>query len=101
MTGLLSVEHLGAMAFITAATAALVAAARLRPGPWTTTAARSLAAVLVGAEGAWWIYLFATHANRAQLSYALPLQLCDAAIFVSALAQWLKQQRLVAVPYFS
>jgi hypothetical integral membrane protein (TIGR02206 family) len=100
MTGLLSVEHLGAMAGIAAVTATLVAAARLRPGPWTTTAARFLAVVLVGAEVAWWIYLFATHANRAELAYALPFQLCDAAIFVSAVALWLRQQLLVEVTYF-
>src|SRR5260370_19055661 len=100
MTGLLSVEHVGAMAVIAAATAALVAAARLRPGPWTTTAARSLAVVLVGAEVAWWIYLFATHANRAGLASAVPFQLCDAAIFVSAVALWLRQQLLVEVTYF-
>jgi hypothetical integral membrane protein (TIGR02206 family) len=100
MTGLLSVEHLGAIAVIAAATAVLVAAARLRPGPWATTAARSLAVVLVGAEVAWWIYLVATHANRAELAYALPFQLCDAAIFVSALALWLRQQLLVEVTYF-
>ncbi len=100
MTGLLSVEHMGAMAVIAAATAALVAAVRVRPGPWTMTAARSLAVVLVGAEVAWWIYLFATHANRAELAYALPFQLCDAAIFVSAVALWLRQQLLVEVTYF-
>src|SRR5229473_6991311 len=100
MAGLLTVEHLWAVALIATATAALVAAARLRPGPWTTTAARSLAVVLVGAEVAWWIYLLATHANRAELAYALPFQLCDAAIFVSATALWLRQQLLVEVTYF-
>src|SRR5260370_6482627 len=100
MTGLLAAEHLGAVAVIVAATAALVPAARIRPGPWTTTAARSLAVVLVGAEVGWWIYLFATHANRAELAYALPFQLCDAAIFVSALALWLRQQLLRDVTYF-
>ena len=100
MTELLSAEHLGAVAVIAAATAALIAAARLGPGPWTTTAARSLAVVLVGAEVAWWIYLVATRANRAELAYALPFQLCDAAIFVSALALWLRQQLLVEVTYF-
>ncbi len=100
MTGLLAAEHLGAVAVIVAATAALVTAARLRPGPWTTTAASSLGVVLVGAEVGWWIYLVATHANRAELAYALPFQLCDAAIFVSALALWLRQQLLVEVTYF-
>jgi hypothetical integral membrane protein (TIGR02206 family) len=100
MTGLLAAEHLGAMAVIVVVTATLVAAARLRPGPWTTIAARTLAVVLVGAEVAWWIYLVATHADRADLAYALPFQLCDAAIFVSALALWLRQQLLVEVTYF-
>jgi hypothetical integral membrane protein (TIGR02206 family) len=100
MIGLLSTEHLGAMAVIAAATAALVAAARVRPGSWTTSAARSLAVVLVSDEVAWWIYLVATHANRAELAYALPFQLCDAAIFVSALALLLRQQLLVEVTYF-
>ncbi len=100
MAGLLAAEHLGAVAVIVAATTALLTAARLRPGPWTTTAARSLAVVLVGDEVAWWIYLVATHANRAELAYALPFQLCDAAIFVSALALWLRQQVLVEVTYF-
>jgi hypothetical integral membrane protein (TIGR02206 family) len=100
MTGLLAAEHLGAVAVIAVATGALVAAARLRPRLWTTTAARSLAVGLVGAEVAWWIYLVATHADRADLAYALPFQLCDAAIFVSALALWLRQQLLVEVAYF-
>jgi hypothetical integral membrane protein (TIGR02206 family) len=100
MGGLLAAEHLGAVAVIVSASAALVAAARLRPGPWTTIAARSLAVVLVGAEVAWWIYLVATHASRAELAYALPFQLCDAAIFVAALALWLRQQLLVEVTYF-
>jgi hypothetical integral membrane protein (TIGR02206 family) len=100
MTGLLAPEHLGAVAVIVVVTATLVAGARLRPGPWTTTAARSLAVVLVGAEVAWWIYLAATRADRAELAYALPFQLCDAAIFVSALALWLRHQLLVEVTYF-
>ena len=100
MTGLLAAEHLGAVAVIVVVTATLVAAARIRPGPWTTSAARSLAVVLIGAEVGWWIYLVATHANQADLAYALPFQLCDAAIFVSAVALWLRQQLLVEVTYF-
>jgi hypothetical integral membrane protein (TIGR02206 family) len=100
MTGLLAAEHLGAVAVIVVATTALVVAARLRPGAWTTPAARALAVILVGAEVGWWIYLVATHANRADLTYALPFQLCDAAIFVSALALWLRGQLLVEVTYF-
>jgi len=100
MAGLFTPEHVGAVAVIAVATAALVAGARLRPGRWTISAARALAVVLVGAEVGWWIFLIATHADRAELAYALPLQLCDAAIIVSALALWLRRQLLVEVTYF-
>ena len=100
MGELLATEHVGAVAVIALATAALVMAARLRSGPWTATAARTLAGVLVGAEVGWWIYLAATHANRAELAYALPFQLCDAAIFVSAFALWTRRQLLVEITYF-
>ena len=100
MGGLFAAEHSWAVVLTAGATAALVAAARLRPGPWTQVAARSLAVVLVGDEVAWWIYLVVTHANRADLLYALPFQLCDAAIFISALALWSRRQILVEVTYF-
>jgi hypothetical integral membrane protein (TIGR02206 family) len=100
LNDLLAPEHLGAVAVIAVSTAALVTAVRLRPGPWTTPATRALAVILVGAEVAWWIYLVATHANRAELLYALPFQLCDAAIFVSAFALWFRWQFLVEVTYF-
>ena len=100
MNGLLAAEHLGAVAVIGVVTAALVTAARLRPGTWTATAARALAVVLVATELAWWTYLAGTHANGAELAYALPFQLCDAAIFVSAAALWSRRQLLVEVTYF-
>src|SRR6266436_8092035 len=100
MGGPLAAQHVWTVVVIAGATAALVAAARLRPGPWTLLAARALAVVLVGDEVAWWIYLVSTHANRAELLYALPFQLCDAAIFVSAFALWFRRQILVEVTYF-
>lgn len=100
MSGLLAAEHVGVVAVIAAATIALVAAVRLQPGPWTTTAVRTLAVLLVADEVAWWIYLVATHADRSELLYALPFQLCDAAIFVAAFALWLRRQLLVEVTYF-
>ncbi len=100
MGGLLAPEHVWTVVVIAGATAALVAPARLRPGPWTQVAARALAVVLVGDEVAWWIYLVVSHANRADLLYALPFQLCDAAIFVSAVALWTRRQILVEVTYF-
>jgi hypothetical integral membrane protein (TIGR02206 family) len=100
MAGLFAAEHLGAIAVIALATSALVAAARRRPGPWTTTAARALAVLLVSAEVGWWIFLVASHANRSELLYALPFQFCDAAIFVAAIALWSRRQLLVEVTYF-
>jgi hypothetical integral membrane protein (TIGR02206 family) len=96
----LAAEHLGAVAVIAAAAAALVAAARHHPGSWTTVAARALALLLVAAEVGWWIYLALTGARGAELATALPLQLCDTAIFVAALALLLRKQLLVEVTYF-
>jgi len=100
LNDLLGAEHLVAVAVIAGSTALLVAAVRVRPGRWTTFASRALAVLLIGAEVAWWIYLVATHADRAELLYALPFQLCDAAIFVSAFALWFRWQLLVEVTYF-
>ena len=88
------------MAVIAAIAAALVAAARLWPGDWTNWAARTLAALLVAAEVGWWIYLAVTGARGADLATALPLQLCDAAIFIAAFALLLRRQLLVELTYF-
>lgn len=96
----MSTEHLLAATAIAVITAALVAAARLRPGAWTRIACIALAATLVGAEVGWWAYLAATHATNAELATALPLQLCDTAIFISAFALVLRKQLLVEVTYF-
>ena len=96
----LSAEHLLAITAIAAITAALVAAARLRPGPWTRATCVALAVILVAAEVGWWAYLATAGARGADLASALPLQLCDAAIFVSALALILGKQLLVEMTYF-
>jgi hypothetical integral membrane protein (TIGR02206 family) len=95
-----STEHLLAVAAIAITAAALVASARLRPGAWTRAAGLTLAVVLVGAEVGWWTYLAATGAKDAELGSALPLQLCDAAIFISAIALVLRTQVLVEMTYF-
>jgi hypothetical integral membrane protein (TIGR02206 family) len=98
--GVLASEHLAAVAAIVAVAAALVLTARLRPGSWTTTAARILAAVLVSAEVGWWIYLATSGLSGSELATAFPLQLCDAAIFIAAFALLLRRQLLVEVTYF-
>jgi hypothetical integral membrane protein (TIGR02206 family) len=54
----------------------------------------------VAAELGWWIYLAATGARGSDLATALPLQLCDVAIFVGAAALLLRTQLLVEVTYF-
>lgn len=60
----------------------------------------ALALVLVGAEVGWWIYLARSGAIRCELATAFPLQLCDAGIFVAALALLLLRPWLVEVTYF-
>jgi hypothetical integral membrane protein (TIGR02206 family) len=98
--GVLATEHIGALAAILLFSTALVAGARLRPGAWTATAAGALALVLAGAEVGWWIYLVTKESTRSEVATALPLQLCDAAVFVAALALLLRQQLLVEITYF-
>ncbi len=96
----LSAEHLLAVTAIVIFTAALVAAARLRPGSWTSAACIALAVILVAAEVGWWIYLVSTGVRGADLASAFPLQLCDAAIFISAFALVLRKQLLVELTYY-
>ena len=96
----MSTEHLLAVAAIVVITAILVAAARLRPGAWTRIACIALAVTVVGAEVGWWTYLVTTHATGADLASALPIQLCDAAIFIAAAALVFQKQLLVEVTYF-
>jgi hypothetical integral membrane protein (TIGR02206 family) len=95
---LLSLEHLVTLGVIAACIAALVTAARLRPGGWTVTACRTLALVILANECGWWVWLGFQHTWSA--SYALPLQLCDLVAFVSAAALWLRHPLLVELTYF-
>ena len=81
---MLSVEHLVTVAVIVVAITVLVAAARLRPGPWTEFAARALALLIVVNEVGWWVWAWQT--NALNLQNSLPLFLCDIAAFVSAAA---------------
>jgi len=93
---LLASEHAGALATIAVATVALVVLARRRPGAWLPW----MAVALVVVEVSWWVYLLAGGVPGSQLAYSLPLQLCDAAIFVAAAALWTRRQVLVEVTYF-
>lgn len=97
---MLAAEHVGALAVVVVVACSLVIAALRWPGEWTTRAARGLAVVLVAAEIGWWIYLAASGSAGSDLATAFPLQLCDAAIFVAALALLTRQPLLVEVTYF-
>jgi len=93
---LVATEHLGALAAIALATAALVVAARRRPGAWL----RWFAIVLLVDEVSWWVYLLAGGVPGLELRYSLPLQLCDVAIFIAAAALWTRNQLLIEITYF-
>jgi hypothetical integral membrane protein (TIGR02206 family) len=95
---LLSLEHLVTLGVIAICIAALVTAARLRPGRWTLPACRALAILILANECGWWLWLGFQHAWS--LSYALPLQLCDVVAFISAGALWFRRPLLVELTYF-
>ena len=96
MTGLLTPEHLGALAAIAVFCAVAVPAARKSPGVWIS----ALAVVLVIDEVSWWVYLLAGGQPGSRLAWSLPLQLCDVGIFVAGFALWFRRQWLVEVTYF-
>jgi len=96
VTELLAPEHGAALVAIAGTTVVLVVLARRRPGAWL----RWMAVVLVVVEVSWWVYLLAGGVPGSELAYSLPLQLCDAAIFVAAAALWTRRQVLVEVTYF-
>jgi hypothetical integral membrane protein (TIGR02206 family) len=98
MDKLLGLEHLVTLGVIAICIAALVIAARLRPGRWTVPACRALALLIVINECGWWVWLGFQHTWSA--SYALPLQLCDVVAFVSAAALWTRLALLVELTYF-
>jgi hypothetical integral membrane protein (TIGR02206 family) len=96
MSGLLAPEHVAALLTIAVAAAILLVAARRRPGAWLN----ALALLLVADEVSWWVYLLAGGQPGSVLAQSLPLQLCDVAIFVAAVALWMRRPLLVEVTYF-
>ena len=96
MSELLIPEHVIALAAIAAATIALVVVARRSPGAWL----KVMAGVIVAVELSWWVYVLAGGVPGATVAYSLPLQLCDAAIFVAAAALWTRHRLLAEVTYF-
>jgi hypothetical integral membrane protein (TIGR02206 family) len=79
-------EHLAALAVTVMVTSLLALAGRLHPGRWRPVAARALAVVLVGDFAAQQAVLVGRGEWRAGTD--LPLQVCDAAVLIAALALW-------------
>lgn len=96
MSGLAAPEHVGALAVIAVAITVLVVAARRSPGAWL----KALAVVLLLDELSWWLYVAAGGGTPGERAQPLPLQLCDAAIFIAAAALWTRHQLLVELLYF-
>jgi len=95
VSDLIAPEHVVALIVIALWTIFLVVGARSRPGAWL----KVFAAVLVVDEVSWWLFLLGG-GQAAQVALSLPLQLCDVAIFVAALALWTRWQPLAEVTYF-
>src|ERR687887_522484 len=97
--GLLTAEHLGALAAIGAGGIALVFAARRRSGPWVDVAAWLLGAVILVDELSWWLYGLPRQGAWSP-AYGLPLQLCDVAAFVAVGAPWARRGAPFELTYF-
>ena len=96
MSALLAPEHVMALVVIAMVTAALVVLARRSAGLWL----KVMAVVLVVDEVSWWVYLLGGGVPGSRFAQSLPLQLCDAAIFVAAGALWTRNRLLVEITYF-
>jgi hypothetical integral membrane protein (TIGR02206 family) len=72
--------------------------ARRRPGPWTVTAARALAVILIGEQVTWEIQSLVNHAWT--LTNSLPLDLCDFTTYVAAVACWYRVPVAVELTWF-
>lgn len=86
------------MAVIAVVTAGLIIAAKVRPGRWTGIAAVVLGAVILFNESFYYVWIGLR--GQFDVSWALPVQLCDVASVATALALWFRRQILVELTYF-
>jgi hypothetical integral membrane protein (TIGR02206 family) len=94
----LSAEHLLTVAVIALVTAGLVIGARLRPGRWIEPVAIGLGVLILVNETAYYVWIGVR--GQFDVSWALPVQLCDVASLITALALWFRTQILVELTYF-
>jgi hypothetical integral membrane protein (TIGR02206 family) len=91
-------DHIGALLCITAATLILTLAVRRQPHAWAPSICRALAIVILLTEPVYWLEQLLRHTWVTGRD--LPLQLSDAAVFVTAAALWWRTPFLVEVTYF-
>jgi hypothetical integral membrane protein (TIGR02206 family) len=96
---LFSGEHLWTLGAIALVAAAYCLAAWRWPGAWVDRAAIVLGAVILAAEGSWWLIWLPLTGNWSP-SYGLPLQLCDVVGFLAPFALWFRRALLVELTYF-
>jgi hypothetical integral membrane protein (TIGR02206 family) len=88
----MSVAYWTSVAIGVTACAALCVVARRRPGPWTLWAARALSVLLLAVAVAFIVTPIQDGTWTARKS--LPLDLCDVAVFIAALACWTPRWQL-------
>lgn len=87
-----------ALPVIAAVAAVLTALVRIGPGAWTEPATRLLAVVMLVAELSWWwMEIFVPGTFRA---HGLPLQICDVAAILAAVALWFRWQPLIDMAWW-
>ncbi len=94
----MAVSHIAALVLTVLLCASVTLAARRYPGAWASWFCLALAVVLVLSEPAYWLEHLVHHTLL--MARDLPIQLSDAAVFVSAAALWRRTPLLVELTYF-
>src|SRR5438309_2151946 len=91
-------EHSLPLVVIAAVIAAVLIAARRRPGHWVDHGARVVAVAVVVAEVGWWVITIAQ--GTWTVRWSLPLHLCEAGCFLLAAALWWRARFAFETSYF-
>lgn len=91
-------EHGLPLLVIAGVVAAVLIAARRRPGPWVDQGARVIAVSVVLSEVGWWVISIAN--GTWTMRWSLPLHLCEAGCFILAAALWWRIRFAFEVAYF-
>ncbi len=91
-------EHALPLVVIATVIAAVLVAARRRPGQWVDHGARVVAVAVVVAEVGWWVITIAQ--GTWTVRWSLPLHLCEAGCFLLAAALWWRARFAFETSYF-